>query len=100
MLVVMQSHATEEQVRAVCERIESLGYRAHPMPGAGRRAIGITALSGAIETGSLDSMPGVIECIPGSKPYKLVIRDLKPENTVVRIPTPSGEVTVGGKALG
>jgi 3-deoxy-7-phosphoheptulonate synthase len=74
MLVVMQSHATEEQVRAVCERIESLGYRAHPMPGAGRTAIGITGNSGAIETGSLDSMPGVVECIAVSKPYKLVSR--------------------------
>jgi 3-deoxy-7-phosphoheptulonate synthase len=100
MLVVMQSNATEEQVRAVCGRIESLGYRAHPMPGAGRTAIGITGNSGAVETGSLDSMPGVVECIPVSKPYKLVSRDLKPENTVVRIPTPSGEVSFGGKAVG
>jgi 3-deoxy-7-phosphoheptulonate synthase len=100
MLVVMQSNATEEQVRAVCERIESLGYRAHPMPGAGRTAIGITGNTGAVETGSFDSMPGVIECIAVSKPYKLVSRDLKPENTVVRIPTPSGEVSFGGKAVG
>jgi len=99
MLVVMQSNATEEQVRAVCERIESLGYRAHPMPGAGRTAIGITGNTGAVETGSFDSMPGVIECIAVSKPYKLVSRDLKPENTVVRIPTPSGEVSFGGKAV-
>ena len=42
MLVVMQSHATEDQVRAVCERIESLGLKAHPIPGAARTAIGIT----------------------------------------------------------
>jgi 3-deoxy-7-phosphoheptulonate synthase len=100
MLVVMQSNATEEQVRAVCEQIEAMGFRAHPMPGAGRTAIGITGNSGAIETGSLDSMPGVVECIPVSKPYKLVGRDLKPENSVVRVPTPSGEVTFGGKAVG
>jgi 3-deoxy-7-phosphoheptulonate synthase len=100
MLVVMQSNATDEQVRAVCERIESLGFRAHPMPGAARTAIGITGNSGAVETGSLESMPGVVECIPVSKPYKLVSRDLKPENTVVRIPTPSGEVSFGGKAVG
>jgi 3-deoxy-7-phosphoheptulonate synthase len=100
MLVVMQSNATEEQVRAVCERIESLGYRAHPMPGAGRTAIGITGNQGAIETGSLELMAGVVECIPVSKPYKLVSRDLKPENSVVRIPTPSGEVSFGGKAVG
>jgi 3-deoxy-7-phosphoheptulonate synthase len=42
MLVVMKAHATEEQVRGVCEKIEKLGYRAHAMPGAQRTAIGIT----------------------------------------------------------
>jgi 3-deoxy-7-phosphoheptulonate synthase len=82
MLVVMQSHATDEQVRAVCERIESLGFKALPVPGAGRTAVCITGNSGAVELGSLESMPGVIECIPVSKPYKLVSRDVKAENTV------------------
>lgn len=99
MLVVMQSHATEEQVRAVCERIESLGLRAHPIPGSNRTAIGITGNSGAIDIGSLEAMAGVVECIPVSKPYKLVSRDAKEENTVVRIPTPAGDVCVGGAAL-
>jgi len=99
MLIVMQSHATEEQVRAVCERIESLGLRAHPIPGSNRTAIGITGNSGAIDIGSLEAMSGVVECIPVSKPYKLVSRDAKEENTVVRIPTPAGEVCIGGAAL-
>ena len=99
MLVVMQSHATEDQVRAVCQRIESLGLKAHPIPGAARTAIGITGNSGAIDIGSLEAMPGVVECIPVSKPYKLVSRDLKNDNTIVRIPTPLGEVTFGGKAI-
>ncbi len=97
MLVVMQSHATEEQVRAVCERIESLGLKAHPIPGTIRTAIGITGNRGAIDLGVLESLPGVIECIPVSKPYKLVSRDAKEEDTVLRIPTPAGEVIVGGK---
>jgi 3-deoxy-7-phosphoheptulonate synthase len=95
----MQSHATEEQVHAVCERIESLGFRAHPIPGEARTAIGITGNSGPVDTVSLESMPGVVECIPVSKPYKLVSRDVKADNTVVRIPTPSGEVSFGGKAI-
>jgi 3-deoxy-7-phosphoheptulonate synthase len=99
VLVVMQSHATEEQVRAVCQRIESLGLKAHPIPGAARTAIGITGNSGAIDIGSLEAMAGVVECIPVSKPYKLVSRDLKDDNTVVRVPTPLGEVTFGGKAI-
>jgi len=96
MLVVMQSHATEEQVRAVCQRIESLGLKAHPIPGAARTAIGITGNDGAIDLGALESLPGVIECIPVSKPYKLVSRDAKEEDTILRIPTPRGDVLVGG----
>ncbi len=99
MLVVMQSHATEEQVRAVCECIESLGLRAHPIPGVARTAIGITGNRGEVDTGALESMPGVAECIPVSKPYKLVSREAKQENTVVRIPTPCGEVTLGDRAV-
>ena len=100
MLVVMQSHATEDQVRAVCQRIESLGLKAHPIPGAGRTAIGITGNQGAVDLGVLESMPGVVECIPVSKPYKLVSRDAKEEDSVLRIPTPSGDVLIGGKHVG
>jgi len=99
MLVVMQSHATEEQIREVCKRIESLGLKAHPMPGSLRTAIGITGNKGAIDLGILESLPGVIECIPVSKPYKLVSRDTKQEDTILRIPTPSGDVIVGGDKI-
>ena len=69
MLVVMQSHATDEQIREVCKKIESLGYRAHPMPGEQRTAIGITGNAGVVEPGTLDEMPGVQELIRVSKPY-------------------------------
>ncbi len=99
MLVVMQSHATEEQDRDVCDRNESLGLKAHPLPGSGRTAIGITGNSGAVDLGVLESMPGVIECIPVTKPYKLVSLDVKEDATIVRIPTPSGDVFVGGAHL-
>jgi len=99
MLVVMQSHATEEQVREVCKRIESLGLKAHPIPGSIRTAIGITGNKGAVDLGVLESMPGVGECIPVSKPYKLVSRDAKEEDSIFRIPTPSGDVIVGGQHI-
>jgi 3-deoxy-7-phosphoheptulonate synthase len=99
MLVVMQSHATEEQVRAVCERVDALGLKAHPIPGTGRTAIGITGNSGAVDLGVLESMPGVIECIPVTKPYKLVSRDVKEEDSIIKITTPSGDVLVGGQHI-
>src|SRR5260221_11480630 len=88
MLVVMQSHASEEQVREVCRRIESLGLKAHPIPGTIRTAIGITGNKGAVDLGVLESLPGVIECIPVSKPYKLGSRDAKDEDCILRIPSP------------
>src|SRR5690349_13186178 len=95
MLVVMQSHATEEQVRAVCEKIEAFGLRPHPMPGAQRTAIGITGNQGLVEIG-LEELPGVQEVIRVSKPYKLVSRDVKEEDTVVRF---ANGTTVGGREL-
>jgi 3-deoxy-7-phosphoheptulonate synthase len=97
MLVVMQAQATEEQVRAVCQKIESLGYRAHSIPGAQRTAIGITGNRGEVEPGALDDMPGVQEVIRVSKPYKLVSRDLKQENTVLKFA--GSPVTIGGADL-
>ncbi len=100
MLVVMQSNASEEQVREVCKRIEQLGLRAHPIPGSLRTAIGITGNNGALDLGVLASLPGVAECIPVSKPYKLVSRDAKAEDTIVRISAPAGEVAFGGGMIG
>src|ERR1700723_1478054 len=97
MLVVMQAQATEDQISAVCKKIESLGYRAHSMPGAQRTAIGITGNKGEVEAGTLEEMPGVQEVIRVSKPYKLVSRDTKPDNTVIKFP--NSPVTIGGKDL-
>ena len=104
MLIVMQAHASEAEVRAVCQRIEQMGYRAHPIPGATRTAIGITGNTGAVDLGTIESMPGVVECIPVSKPYKLVSREIKEDNTVIevagaRIGGPSVTVIAGPCAV-
>src|SRR5580704_4820577 len=97
MLIVMKSAATEEQVCAVCNKVERLGLRAHPMPGATRTAIGITGNNSDIETGTFDEMPGVQEVIHVSKAYKLVSREVKDEKTVVRFP--AANASVGGSEV-
>src|SRR5437016_10979554 len=99
MLVVMQSHASEEQVRAVCEKIGSLGLRAHSMRGATGTAIGVTGNQGEVESGAFEEMAGVAEVIRVSKPYKLVSRDLKQDDTVVRFGAAPDAPTIGGKEL-
>src|SRR6202161_3800558 len=99
MLVVMQAQATEDQISAVCKKIEYLGYRAHSMPGAQRTAIGITGNKGEVEAGTLEEMPGVQEVIRVSKPYKLVSRDVKQDNTVIRFPGTAAKIGGPGLAI-
>ena len=95
MLVVMRKDATAEQIRGVQEAIEARGYKAHPIPGAQRTAIGVTGNKGALEAPALESLPGVLEVIAVTHAYKLVSREVKREDTVVKV----GTVEVGGSEL-
>ncbi len=95
MLIVMKADATDREIADVVSVITDLGFRAHPMPGATRTAIGITGNQGAVDASRFENMPGVAEAIRVSKPYKLITLDLRPEKTVVRI----GDATIGGGDL-
>jgi 3-deoxy-7-phosphoheptulonate synthase len=85
VLVVMKAHAGQAEIARVCERIESLGFKPHIIPGEQRTAIGITGNSGPVDAAEFEDLPGVAEAIRVSKAYKLVSRETKPEDTVVRI---------------
>jgi 3-deoxy-7-phosphoheptulonate synthase len=97
MLVVMKAQATPEQIQAVCDAIAQLGFRAHPLPGAQRTAIGITGNQGEVERGNLEALPGVAEVIRVTKPYKLASRDVKEEDTVIRFA--GTDAALGGNGL-
>jgi len=97
MLVVMKAQATPEQIQAVCESIEQLGFRAHPLPGAQRTAIGITGNKGEVDRGNLESLSGVAEVIRVSKAYKLASRDVKEEDTVIHFA--GTDASIGGRNL-
>ncbi|HQR39116.1 MAG TPA: 3-deoxy-7-phosphoheptulonate synthase [Blastocatellia bacterium] len=95
MLIVMKPDATPEQVASVVRIIESLGFRPHELPGAGRTAIGITGNAGPVDPGPFENLPGVADAIRVTKPYKLVGLDARPEKTVVRV----GDTLIGGSDL-
>ena len=89
----MRHGATEAEVRRVIAVIEEMGYKAQPMPGAQRTAVGLVGNDGRVDASRLEGLPGVQDVIHVSKPYKQVSREWKSENTVVRL---GGAVTVGG----
>src|ERR1700719_5044648 len=91
MLVVMHSHATAEQVEQVVGAIRHMKLTPHPMPGATRTAIGITGNIGAVDPRTLEVLPGVMELIRVTKPYKLASREMHEADTYVKTP----QTTIG-----
>lgn len=92
MLIVMTIGATREEIARVVATIEGQGLKAHPIPGAQRVAIGITGNRDVLNPALFENLPGVLEVISVTHPYKLVSREVKADDTVVRI----GGVPVGG----
>src|SRR4051794_9869827 len=86
MLVVMHSHATPEQIEQALAAIRAMNLTPHPMPGATRTAIGITGNVGAVDPRTLEVLPGVMELIRVTKPYKLASREMHEADTHVKLP--------------
>jgi 3-deoxy-7-phosphoheptulonate synthase len=85
MLVVMQNHATQEEIDRVVKTIEEMGFAARPMPGETRTTVGLVGNDGSVDGSRIESMNGVAEVIHVSKPYKQVSREWKEQNTIVTI---------------
>jgi len=85
MLIVMKQGATAKQIEQVCARIREIGFTPHEIPGSIRTAVGITGNPGAVSVDHFQDLDGVAECVPISKPYKLVSREVKPEPTIIDV---------------
>ncbi len=85
MLIVMGSDATPEQIKAVSDRIRELGFTPNEIPGAVRIAIGVTGNKSALDPGMFNRLPGVQDAVVVSRPYKLVSREVKPDDTIIEV---------------
>jgi len=85
MLVMMQRNATPQEIQAVCDAIQVLGFNPLPMPGALRTAIGVAGDDGQVDTSHFEGMAGVASVLYDSKPYKQVSREWQPEKSLVSI---------------
>src|SRR5436190_20210306 len=95
MLVVMHSHATEQQIKEVLGAIRRMNLTPHPLPGATRTAIGITGNISAVDPRSLEVLPGVMELLRVTKPYKLASRKMHAADTFIK----TSQTTIGPKTF-
>lgn len=95
MLVVMDKQATQDEIDAVVQKIEEYGFMPRPIPGGDRVSIGVLNNKGPVDAALFISMRGVKEAVPITRPYKLVSRETKPEDTVIRV----GDARIGNGGL-
>jgi 3-deoxy-7-phosphoheptulonate synthase len=95
MLVVMEKKASQAEIDFVVAAIEERGYTARPIPGGERISIGILNNKGHVDASPFLGLPGVKDAIHVTRPYKLVSREFKQQDTVITV----GDVSVGNGNL-
>lgn len=91
MIILMRSTAPGEDLDRVVREAEAAGLRAQVVEASGRPAV---VLSGGdpVDPARFESLPGVVQVVPGAAPWRLAAREARPEGTVVRV----GDVALGG----
>src|SRR3989337_2500266 len=82
MMIVRKPTATEDQIQAVIDRIESCGARAHPSRGEEVTVIGAIGDREHVARLGLEGAPGVQQVVPILKPYKLASRQMRSDPSV------------------
>ena len=95
MIIVLKPDATKKQVDHIVEKVKGLGLKAMVSRGIERTIIGVIGEEDVLRVQPLEVFPGVEKVMPVLKPYKLVSREFKPDNTVVKV----GDVTIGEKQV-
>ncbi len=85
MIVIMRSHAPEEQIQAVVDRVHELGFRPHLSVGEERTIIGIIGDERSLQESMFEIMEGVERVVRVLKPFKLSSRDFHPEDTIIPV---------------
>lgn len=92
MIIVLKPEADSAVAKEILEQIERLGCRPLHMPGSERVVLGALGDERVLGTLHLENHPMVERVQPILSPYKLVSREMQPDDTVVEI----GRVPIGG----
>lgn len=96
MIIVLKSDATEDQINHIIDRTGKLGLKAHISRGVERTIIGLIGPEDILRITPLEVFPGVEQVIPVLSPYRLVSREFKKENSIIKV---KGGVEFGGKKI-
>ena len=96
MIVILRKDATEEQIQHIVAKAESLGLKAHISRGVEKTIIGFIGPEDVLRVTPLEVFPGVESVMPVLSPYRLVSREFKQDNSIIKI---GEQVKVGDKKI-
>jgi 3-deoxy-7-phosphoheptulonate synthase len=85
MLILMHAHASRAEIDNVLLHVREHGFEPIELPGADRIAIGVLGSNPISVRDHVVALPGVLDAVPVSKPYKRVGREWHPERSVVEV---------------
>lgn len=85
MIIIMRKDASDDQINHVVEKLKHHGFGIHLSKGVERTVIGAIGDKSAIELETIQMLPGVSEIVPIRKPYKLVSREFRSQDTIVKV---------------
>lgn len=95
MIITLKPDTTQKGIEHVVEKIKELGFAPHISKGAKRTIIGVIGENPIRYRSVFEAMFIVESVVPISRPYKLVSREFKKENTKFKV----GGVEIGGKKV-
>lgn len=95
MVVVMKLDTNPEDINRVNEKLRACGFQTQMIQGVRRIVIGAVGDREAINVSILETMPGVEKVLRIMKPYKMVCREVRGEDTLVQ----AGSVQIGGRKV-
>jgi len=85
MIIVLRQGATDREIRLIEEKIKSHGLSAHTSRGTERTIIGAIGDERQVDAEAFEGLEYVEKVLRILKPYKLVSRDFKKEDTVIEV---------------
>ena len=85
MIVVMEPHATEKQVRHVTELVREMGLKEHVIKGTDLTVVAVIGDDRKKDKAAFEGAPGVDRVVPILAPYKLAARTGRARTTQVRV---------------
>jgi len=96
MMITLKQSATKQDIDAITKKIKELNFSPHVTHGKEMTIIGVIGENAILTRDIFESMAGVEIVTPISKPYKLVSREFKKENTVIDV---GHGVLIGGERV-